>query len=103
VAVAKRSNTPLKDLHDQINFIINTQKSASPAKKKADLTPEVNVCDDFVECCDVHLTVHFTPARPYCPSQDQWYTFSIAFIHVKAHIPVEQAQNTIFDHQKLIV
>lgn len=36
---ATKPNTPLKDLHDQINHIINTQKLVSPAKKMEDLTP----------------------------------------------------------------
>ncbi|KAL7521234.1 hypothetical protein ACHAWX_005919 [Stephanocyclus meneghinianus] len=36
----KHPNTPLKDLHDQINFLINTHNSASPTKKNKEFTPE---------------------------------------------------------------
>lgn len=40
----KEPDTPLQDLHDKINHIINTQKSISPVnRKKADLTPEVRL------------------------------------------------------------
>ena len=42
--LTKRHNTPLKDLHDQINHIIN-QKSVSPPKKNKELTPEVNIIE----------------------------------------------------------
>lgn len=38
----KQSITPLQDLHDKINHIINTQKAVSPVNKKnVDITPEV--------------------------------------------------------------
>ncbi|KAL3782242.1 hypothetical protein HJC23_000305 [Cyclotella cryptica] len=40
ITITKRSNTPLKDLHDQINFYINAHHSVSPTKKNKELTPE---------------------------------------------------------------
>jgi len=37
---SKQSNTPLKDLHDQINHIINAKTTVS-SSMNTDLTPEV--------------------------------------------------------------